>query len=444
MAVLDCRDTRITLWADGEGHHSPGFVLWDNNQYRFGEVAREQARLRPRDSNTRFWWQLGTQPLQPSLGPARHTADLVHAHLTEIHKTAGAPESLALAVPDSMPREQLSLLLGVAQACSFKVSGLISRSVLAASGSPLAQSAQRLLYVETQLNQTVVNELHVRDDRVAVTRSTPLPACGLLALQERCIVAIASAFIQQTRYDPRRAAASEQRLYNMLPDILREIAAKGEASVDVDGNRCRITASALANVCDRLLAGVNGARGSEDVPLLIDPELQILPGITALGAEVTAFGEGDLWRAWDQQRAHVQQESDDLHLIDKLPLGRSETERSETGLSETAAAVTTTTKAASPADSAPSSVAAPIAQSAQTSQKAATHVLMGTRAMPLKGEEITLGDGFKLVASQGAWSLQGDGGLVNGLPAAPSQILELGDTLSLGSAGHGRLIEVVD
>ncbi|CAN0601432.1 unnamed protein product [Ectocarpus sp. 12 AP-2014] len=40
--------------------------------------------------------------------------------------------------------------------------------------------------------------------------------------------------------------------------------------------------------------------------------------------------------------------------------------------------------------------------------------------------------------------LHGAGALINGLPGAPGQAVMLGDTLSLGSAGHGRLIEVVD
>lgn len=431
MAILDCRDTRITLWAGGNAQHSPGFVLWDKNAYQFGEAAREQARLRPRDSNTRFWWQLGTQPLQPSLGPARHTADLVHAHLTDIHKASGAPDGIALAVPDSMPREQLSLLLGVAQTCSFTVTGLVSRSVLLASSSSLIANHSRVLHVETQLNQTVANELSIDGDRVTLTRSTPLPSCGLLALQERCVVAIASAFIQQTRYDPRRAAASEQQLYNMLPEVLGEIASKGEASVDIDGNRCRVTATVLASVCDRLLSGLASARGDESTPVLIDPELQSLPGIQSLSGEVAALAADHLWSSWEQQRDHVKAASDDLHLIDKLPSRvEAQTPVDKAPLEEPPVA----TKADSPAASAPI---------ASTGPKA-THVLLGTKAMPLHGDKVELGGAFALRISNGQWSLHGEGGLINGLPSSPAQGLELGDTLSLGSTGHGRLIEVVD
>jgi hypothetical protein len=71
-------------------------------------------------------------------------------------------------------------------------------------------------------------------------------------------------------------------------------------------------------------------------------------------------------------------------------------------------------------------------------------VLIGTRALPLRGESVTLAGSYTLKRQGEHWTLQGDQELVNGLPCAPRQPLQLGDTLSLGSEGHGRLIEVVD
>lgn len=429
MALLDCRDTRISLWRDSGVLHSPGFVLLDGAQYRFGEAALEQSRLRPRDSNSRFWWQLSTQPLKPSLGAARHTADLVHSHLRHIHESGGEPDSMVLAVPDSMPPEQLSLLLGVAQACSFSVTGLVSRSVLIASNSPVLAAGTSVLHLEAQLNQTIVNELLLEGGRIRVARSTPLPACGVLALQERCVSAIASAFIQQTRFDPRRSASSEQTLYNMLPEILATLRARGEASIDIDGHRCRVTASALASASERLIAGLTQARPTADIPLLLDPELQQLPGMESLSGELHTLSEDAIWDAFATQRDNIVVPGDDVHLINRLPPAGARAE-----------AVTAERSAAEP-QPAPAAAAPASADSAAA---IATHVLIGTRALPLRGASVELGGGFSLRARQSYWTLHGDGGLINGLPSTPQQPLSLGDTLSLGSAGHGRLIEVLD
>ncbi|MFK7830986.1 MAG: hypothetical protein AB8B57_14500 [Congregibacter sp.] len=438
MPILDCRDTRICLWQDSGATHSPGFVLLDGQEYQFGQAAREQSRVRPRDSSSRFWWQLSTQPLKPGLGTARHTADLVHAHLRYVLEAAGGPEQLALAVPDSMPREQLSLLLGIAQACEVTVAGLVSRSALMGSNSPLLASSTRFLHLEAQLNQTIVNELVVDGDRISLARSTPLPACGLLALQERCVSAIASAFVQQTRFDPRRSASSEQLLYNQLPGILSTLEERGEVSVDIDGHRCRVNSAAFANVSEKLLAGVAQARAADELPLLIDPELQQLPGMSALTGMVATLDEDALWHAWEKQHAHVQDVGKDNHLIDRLPTLHH---------NGSAAIVSNGNDAArQPAMRSP---AAAVDASKQAGQQArqhasATHILIHTQALPLRGEEIILGEGFCLRASNGHWTLHGDGGLINGLPSTSQQPLHLGDTLSLGTAGHGRLIEVLD
>ncbi|WOJ93044.1 hypothetical protein R0135_14835 [Congregibacter variabilis] len=430
MAILDCRDTQISLWQEGSALHSPGFVMLEGSEYHFGQAAFEQSRLRPRDTNSRFWWQLSTQPLKPALGAARHTADLVHSHLRHIHSTAGAPSALVLAVPDSMPKEQLSLLLGVAQASDFKVAGLVSRSVLIASNSAALAQAGKAIHLETQLNQTIINELLVEDGKLRVVRSTPLPACGLLALQERCVSAIASAFIQQTRFDPRRSASSEQNLYNQLPSILATLRERGEASVDIDGHRSRITAGALASASERLIKSLQQSRQTSDVPILLDPELHLLPGIEGLKGETNTLPANALWEAFITQREHVELPGEDLHLVDQLaPVGSQAESRGTLHAAPSETPSDTLLSNPSPVESV-------------ASQGKATHVLLGTLALPLRDEQVLLSGGFSLRQSNGHWTLHGDGGLINGMPSTPQQPLSLGDTLSLGTAGHGRLIEV--
>lgn len=425
MALLDTRDAELRLWHDGTLARSPGFVLLQDGAYQFGSAAVAQSKLRPRDINNRFWWQLGTQPLKPPLGPARHTADLVHAHLNHLHREAGSPDELVLAVPDSMPRAQLSLLLGIAQACEFRATGLVSRSVLLGSAAGLGD--RPALHLELQLHQAVINELTPKDGALTIGRSTPLPACGLLALQERCVSAIANAFIQQTRFDPRRSAETEQQLYDQLPDILDTLAERGECSVDIDGNHCRVLASSVAGATERVREALEKALGSDSRPVLIDRTLQRLTGAQALPGEPLLLPDDVLWQAYAHYAPHIQGDEDALHLVDSLPL-----DGAPQAAEAPAEAPAATTR----------SGAAPATTGAAASR--ATHVLLGTRALPLRGERVDLGDTHHLKRQDGHWTLQGEDALVNGLPCSSRQPLHLGDTLSLGSSGHGRLIEVID
>ena len=97
--LLDINDCGLSLWSAGEQQLlSPGYAYLQGSDYLYGEQARGQARLHPREINHRFWWQLNTEPLQPALGPARHSADLVHGHLLDIHQQAGRPDQFILAV----------------------------------------------------------------------------------------------------------------------------------------------------------------------------------------------------------------------------------------------------------------------------------------------------------------------------------------------------------
>ena len=118
--ILELNDTNLRLWSGADlALESPGYARLQGRNFEFGEAARDEARLHPRDINHRFWWQLNTDPLRPEFGQARHSADLVHAHLLQIHEASGSPQAMVLAAPGSLQQDQLSLLLGIIQASCF-------------------------------------------------------------------------------------------------------------------------------------------------------------------------------------------------------------------------------------------------------------------------------------------------------------------------------------
>ncbi len=419
IALLDINDSNLQLWHADKHLQSPGYALLAGTEYRFGNPARAAARLQPRDINTRYWWQLSTEPLQPALGPARHTGDLVHAQLQELHREGGQPPEVLLAVSGSMQRDQLALLLGIVQHCPFAAVGLVNRSV--ALGS-LYAGGGRLFHLEIQLHQAVISELSGAAGRVELQRTLPLPGCGLLQLQEKLVEMIAAAFIRQTRFDPRRKAATEQQLYDALPEALRALGRDGEANLEVSGYRARVSSDELLAAGQRLFDAAQRAMGTlQPVDRIIaDPVAGLLPGLGRHLPGVEILPGDSIRQALEQQLDALVQRGEALSFITSLPR--------------------LTQQSVPAAQVAPAATAAPQPLPAMP---AATHLLQGHVARPLAAAGTTLASGWELYRDDRGWQLRGSGeALVNGLPLQPGQVLGGGDDISLGAGATFRLIEV--
>lgn len=417
IALLDINDSNLQLWHDSVHLQSPGYALLSGGQYRFGNPARAAARLQPRDINTRYWWQLSTEPLQPALGPARHTGDLVHAQLQELHREGGKPPEVLLAVSGSMQRDQLALLLGIIQQCPFDAVGLVNRSV--ALGS-LHGPGGRLFHLEIQLHQAVISELAGRDGMTTLQRILPLPGCGLLQLQENLVEIIAAAFIRQTRFDPRRKAATEQRLYDALPQALRALGRDGETNLEIAGYRARVGNDELLGAGQRLFSAatraVAGLHSGDRI--IADPLAALLPGLAQQLPGLHILQADSVRQALEQQLDALIQRGQTLSFVTALPVLAGQ--RAAGPIAE-------------PEPAAPPSSPAP----------AATHLLQGHLARPLVADGTPLGQGWELFRDDRGWQLRGSGAIeVNDAPYQAGQTLGGGDAIRLGDGASLRLIEV--
>ncbi|MEH6587269.1 MAG: hypothetical protein V7720_11970 [Halioglobus sp.] len=414
VALLDINDCILQLWGAGPVQQSPGYTLLEGKEYRFGNDARGSARLRPRDINNRYWWQLSVEPLQPALGPARHTADLVHAHLLQLHREAGQPQEMLLACSGSMQREQLSLLLGIVQQCPFEVVGLVNRSALLGS---LHGGPGRLFHLELQLHQALITELAQSGEEIVVQRSVPLPGCGLLQLQERLVEVVASAFIRQTRYDPRRKAQTEQQLYDALPKALQSLANSPETNIEVNGYRARVAATDMVTAGQRLFTAAAEAMGSMSPAdrLIADPLVALLPGMRDKFPEATIAGGDELWQAMQQQTEQLLNRSGPLSFVTALPC-----------------LATDNNGPIEPATLEPMPVAI----------SHPTHLLTGATAKPLVSG-MTLAPGLEVTQGQQGWQLQGSAS-VNGTQNQGDEALGVGDVIGTADGAEIQLIEVLD
>ena len=330
-------DTRLQLWRGDElVLESPGYALLQGKQYLFGEPARSQARLQPRNIHHRYWQQLDTEPLQPAFGPSRHSADLVHAQLMDIHQQATEAKALIIAAPGSMQSAQLSLLLGIIDQCPFDAVGLVDRAVASCSGLALVGEA---CHIELHLNQALVTRLGWVDGQLQRLAATPIPGCGWLAVQESLAQAIADSFIRQTRYDPRRLGGTEQELYNQLPPLLSQLEQLGEKNLEFTGNQARIDRATLAEKCaplwQRIAATITpGAR------VVLAPGMNNLPGLREQFDTAMQLDEHALPRAVYKHRDALRGDGGGLHFITRLPAEATTAENAQKPEPEPAKEVT--------------------------------------------------------------------------------------------------------
>ena len=203
---------------DGQVQESPGFALPQKKELLVGKTAQSRAHYFPRQIMNHFWDQLNTEPLEKS---GRHFpnshAEIVFRHLALIwQQLKPRGDEIVMAVPSFYDREQLGLILGIAQELGLPIKGFVPLSLAAASH---IHSEKMLLHLDIHLHRMEViyleqgEQLSIRDSATTFER-------GLQRLYRKLADMIAQEFVRTTRFDPFHQAASEQELYDRLPEIL--------------------------------------------------------------------------------------------------------------------------------------------------------------------------------------------------------------------------------
>ena len=407
MRLLDCNDASLRLWNNGDALWSPGVVWLSGDRYLFGEPAWEQARRAPREISNRYWHRLSTQPLSPALGPARHTADLVHAHLEALLN--GISGDITLAIPGAMESGQLSLLLGILQTLPVTASSVVHRSALVG-----AATGQSCAHVELQLHQASITDVTVENGVARAGETQLLPGHGLLGLMDEIAERIGEQFVGQTRFDPQRRAETEQALYLQLPDLLRSLGTQSEVSCSIEGHSARIAADTLRPVGAAFTQALSPLLPAGTAHIALDALLSALPGLdlpvqaTTTGPEVIPLIAGTL--APSTGELHFQREA---LCANATSPGQAPAESQ----SRAAAPAQSTTEQESP-------------ETMQT-PGSATHSLTGWHAVPLSpGAHIT--DGVSAMESGVIDIAFGTPAELNNQPVEGRVAVNAGDRLCAG------------
>jgi hypothetical protein len=286
--VIEVNDIAVTVH-DGDRVllESPGYALLEDRSLQVGSEAHRRARLTPRQIDNTFWDRLNLEPLSHPRAQARHAADLVYAHLAHIRGRIPAPvEGVLWVTPGSLDRQQLGLLLGIAEECQLPPAGLVDTAVAAALTKPPTDPV--VFHLDIQLHRCVLTRLEL-DTMVRRTRVHQLPGAGLSQLREAWAKAVAAAFVRTTRFDPLHSAATEQRLYDHLTVWLDRLRTGSSADLvlPAGGNNHAITlrrdtlTQAATGIYQRIVQLVRDcAPSGEPLTLQLSHRLQMLPGLT--------------------------------------------------------------------------------------------------------------------------------------------------------------------
>ena len=180
--ALEINDAGLVLAGDGEIlAEEPGYAMLDGARPETGVAAARRARLKPLFAETRHWQDLGTSPLPRPMPAAATTAEVAYAQLAQfVRPHLGHGPDVLIATPPWYTREQLALLLGVAQEAGLKPVGLVDAGLASASLEPAPES---VLQLELALHRATLTVLDHSGD-LRRTRFEILPQHGWLALQQ--------------------------------------------------------------------------------------------------------------------------------------------------------------------------------------------------------------------------------------------------------------------
>lgn len=336
--ALDIHDLGLQAMAESGalGEPSPGYALLDRGDIVVGEAARAASRLKPRFVSDRHWDRMDMEGVGRPFPRALGHADLVYAHLArywgELEAAIDLPLaqiSVLLAVPGSYSLDQLSLLLGIARSCDMPITGLVDAAIAAVGD---AEGEARTLHVDVRLHRAVLS-LVERGARCRRTRVESVPGAGFLDVQRAWVRRIADGFVRATRFDPLHRGASEQALYNRLPELRHAIAAGGRGTLTLEARgeplSIEITASELAEAAGTQIEAVATAAANVaadgELTVALSAQAAGLPGLATrlaavAGSDPLLLPGGAATRGALRHRDRIEAPGHELPLVLDLPL----------------------------------------------------------------------------------------------------------------------------
>ncbi len=246
--LLEINDIGLRCYQDGQLlHQSPGIAVAEKHLL-LGDEAWQQSRLHPLNTHADFWSQLNTTAISSQHPKVRHNGDLAYLHLQHIESELGISfnhQDVIYALPSSMDRNALGLLLGISQQCGLNPIGLVDQAL--AAMLPHADQ-QQVWFLDMHLNESLLTRLNLSNGTLTRENTESFNAQGWLQIHNKVLQFLADEFIRNTRFNPRHNAGIEQRLFNSIPDLLRQSLTAPSIQCELEGNELKIDSQALRQV----------------------------------------------------------------------------------------------------------------------------------------------------------------------------------------------------
>ena len=425
LKVIELNDNALRV-GDESGIlvESPGFALAGNKQLQLGEIAKQQARLQPTNSYNKYLHELSLDPISHAVG-IRHAADIAYAHLLHLAEEGGVDEDMIFAVPGNFTHQQLAILLGLAKSSPFNTIGMVDSALGAAYWAGHAES---IIYAEMQLHQVVLTKIIARDNQLTRESVIQVPSVGSQNFMDLMMQLATGLFIQQCRFNPQHDAESEQQLYNALPDWLRQNDTdQNSLMLELKANTAVHTAKmpreSLINNLSRHYKSIGQQIAELAVAgqskILLSPEFAELPGLYSFlsqSFDLELLPVDAISSAILQNRDSIMKGEGHIQLITSLPKAEAKSTAHKHSLKKSNEGV----------------------------QQRATHVLIGSTAIPLGSIELPEKLG-RIEASKGGFYV--DSGeqefLLNQKKRSGRHELSLGDLIQAAQGSETiRLIQV--
>ena len=421
-------------------YREPGFALLDDDQLTTGNEAYAAARVKPRRIQHQYWSELVTTPLADQRFRHLSAADLVSHQLQQMWGPLAANyKKLIIAVPPYMTTDNLGLLLGIASELDLPVIAMVD-SAVAATRREYKNAVP--VHIDMSLHSTSFTRL-AQAGRAQIERIEILESCGTYALYDAWIRVVAEAFVQRSRFDPLHTAQTEQMLLNRLGGWLAAACSSKNVKLELEHGNLNHEAEiesleligAAAPIYQSIASKLRSLYRAEDTPAIqLSDRLARLPGLADMlkarvGGEVFllepgATARGALARCRDQAGS-----GNGIGLIRQLPWDQTAVEvRSEQAEHAYSARPTHLLfeYMAYRIDE------APLVLGSQTAE--------GERTVPLPAEMPGVSRRHCSVRNQNGQCVLEDhsryGTFLNGHRIDGSAVLQVGDSLRLGSPGH--------
>jgi len=226
--AIELNDRAVSLARAGDVLTSaPSAVFNGSTGAPAGANAWRELRSQPMATSSRHLGAVLTQRGLSARAEALVTAEL-KARIAE--QPVGDGERVWIATPARAEAAGLEALLGIARRLSLPIDGFVDASAVVVAALEPERNA---IVLELGLHHAAATAIDCESARARRRRSVLTERGGFIELYQVWLDLISTTMVKRTRFDPLHDAATEQQLFDAMPSLTQELAAKGSATASV-------------------------------------------------------------------------------------------------------------------------------------------------------------------------------------------------------------------